>query len=306
VTTERSHWAELFTEQRNPRSQDLDALSTADAVRLMNEEDQTVAQAVATQSDAIAAAVDLVVVRLNKGGRLYYVGAGTSGRLGVLDASECPPTFGTDPEQVQGVIAGGPDALVRSQEGAEDRPEDGADAITSRSIGNDDIVLGIAASGVTPYVHGALEAASRLGAGTIFFTCNPAAAEQVSVDVVIAPEVGPEIITGSTRLKAGTATKLVLNTISTLAMVQLGKVYENLMVDVRPSNAKLRDRTRRILGALTGLSEDEADAAITGADGDLKLAIVQTKRAVSKETARRLLDNNDGVVRRALEDGASD
>jgi N-acetylmuramic acid 6-phosphate etherase len=301
VPTEPSHWAELLTEQRNPRSMDLDALSTADAVRLMNEEDQTVAQAVATQSDAIAAAVDLVVGRLNKGGRLFYVGAGTSGRLGVLDASECPPTFGTDPEQVQGIIAGGSDALVRSQEGAEDRPEDGAAAITSRSIGDTDIALGIAASGVTPYVHGALEAAASAGAGTIFFTCNPAAAEQVSVDVVIAPEVGPEIITGSTRLKAGTATKLVLNTISTLAMVQLGKVYENLMVDVRPSNTKLRDRTRRILGTLTGLSESEADTAISGADGDLKLAIVQTKRAVSKETARRLLDENGNVVRRALE-----
>lgn len=302
MTNDRPDWAALLTEQRNPRSSNLDALSTRDAVRLMNDEDRTVADAVATQLDEIAAAVDLIVDRLAKGGRLFYVGAGTSGRLGVLDASECPPTFGTAPELVQGIIAGGPAALVKSQEGAEDDREKGGTELTDRSIGPDDVVVGIAASGVTPYVHGALHAGRAAGAGTIFFTCNPASAKNVDVDVAIAPAVGPEIVTGSTRLKAGTATKLVLNTLSTISMVKLGKVYENLMVDVQPMSAKLHDRARRILGALTGLGEDEAARAIETAGNDLKTAIVQTKRAVSTETARELLVKHGGVVRDALED----
>lgn len=302
MPTERSHWAGLLTEQRNPASMNLDKLSTAEAVRLMNEEDRLVPEAVATQTGPIARAVDLVVAGLGQGGRLFYIGAGTSGRLGVLDASECPPTFGTDPEQVQGIIAGGTRALVASQEGAEDDREKGAREMSERQVGGRDIVVGIAASGVTPYVHGALERARQSGASTVFLTCNPNSADRVEVDVVIAPVVGPEIVTGSTRLKAGTATKLVLNTLSTVAMVRLGKVFENLMVDVQPLSAKLHDRARRILGELTGIGEDEAARAIADADNDLKTAIVQTKRAVSKETARALLLRNGGIVRRALDD----
>jgi len=302
VADSSSHWAGLLTEQRNPRSTNLDAMSTLDAVRLVNEEDRSAVEAVASQSASIAAAVDLAVDRMARGGRLFYVGAGTSGRLGVLDASECPPTFGTDPERVQGIIAGGLEALIRSQEGAEDNRDRGAEETRERQVDANDVVVGIAASGVTPYVHGALEAARSLGAGTIFFTCNPASTEQVEVDVAIATAVGPEVVTGSTRLKAGTATKLVLNTISTLTMVKLGKVYENLMVDVQPMSAKLHDRARRILGALTGLSETEAATVIEAAGNDLKTAIVQTKRAVSVETARDLLKKHNGVVRSALED----
>ena len=302
MSADSARWANLLTEQRNPKSINLDALSTLEAVRLINEEDHTVPQAVASQLDQIAAAVDLIVEKLRQGGRLFYVGAGTSGRLGVLDASECPPTFGTAPERVQGLIAGGPEALTRSQEGAEDDREKAKAELAERGLQPDDVVIGIAASGVTPYVHGALEAAGELGAATVFFTCNPDAVKLVSADVAIAPAVGPEIVTGSTRLKAGTATKLVLNTLSTVAMVKLGKVYENLMVDVQPMSAKLHDRSRRILGALTGFAETEAAAAIEAAGNDLKTAIVQTKRAVSKETARTLLDRNDGIVRKALED----
>lgn len=297
-----THWAGLLTEQRNPRSMNLDALSTREAVKLMNDEDHTVPRAIETQLDQIAEAVDLIVDRMARGGRLFYVGAGTSGRLGVLDASECPPTFGTDPDLVQGIIAGGLQALVRSQEGAEDDRTKGAAEVLARSIGPADILVGIAASGVTPYVRGALDAARRAGSGTIFFTCNPGSIEHVDIDVAIAPPVGPEIVTGSTRLKAGTATKLVLNMLSTITMVQLGKVYENLMVDMQPMSAKLHDRARRILGALTGLGEQEAARAIEEAGNDLKTAIVQTKRTVSPETARELLAKHNGVVRDALED----
>jgi N-acetylmuramic acid 6-phosphate etherase len=302
VATEQPDWAGLLTEQRNPRTMNLDALSTIEAVRLMNEEDRSVAETVATQLDQIAAAIDLIVAGLRAGGRLFYVGAGTSGRLGVLDASECPPTFGTDPDLVQGIIAGGPPALVKSQECAEDDRAKGAVEVGENEVDRNDVVIGIAASGVTPFVHGALEAARLRGSATIFFTCNPASADQVEADVVIATAVGPEVVTGSTRLKAGTATKLVLNTLSTVSMVQLGKVYENLMVDVRPMSAKLHDRSRRILGALTNLGEEEAATALVEANNELKTAIVQTKRAVSVEAARKLLDRNEGVVRRALED----
>jgi N-acetylmuramic acid 6-phosphate etherase len=302
MPTERSRWAGLLTEQRNPKSMNLDKLSTAEAIRLMNEEDRLVPEAVAAQIEPITRAVDLVVESLTEGGRLFYIGAGTSGRLGVLDASECPPTFGTHPDLVQGIIAGGAQALVASQEGAEDDRERGAREISERRVNARDIVVGIAASGVTPYVHGALEQAGESGASTVFLTCNPESTGQVEVDVVIALAVGPEIVTGSTRLKAGSATKLVLNMLSTIAMVRLGKVYENLMVDVQPMSAKLHDRARRILGELTGIGESDAARAIEDADNDLKTAIVQTKRAVSKETARALLQRNGGVVRRALDD----
>ncbi len=296
-----SRWAELTTERRNPRTRSIDCANTLEIVTLMNDEDRLVPEAVGQVADRIAEAVDLVVERFRKGGRLFYVGAGTSGRLGVLDAAECPPTFGTDPSLVQGLIAGGPEALVRSQEGAEDRAVDGGDELDHHGVCEGDIVVGIAASGVTPYVTGALAHARTLGAATVFLTCNPQAASSVEVDVLIAPDVGPEAIAGSTRLKAGTATKLVLNTLTTASMIRLGKVYENLMVDLRPSCDKLRDRSRRILAAITDVASDDIDDLLDRAGGELKTAIVMQKRAVSAETARILLRQHDGAVKAAIE-----
>lgn len=298
--SEPSRWESLTTERRNPSTREIDLADTPTIVRLMNEEDRLVPDAVSRVADDIARAVDLIVDRLHKGGRLFYAGAGTSGRLGVLDAAECPPTFGTQPDLVQGIIAGGPDALVRSQEGAEDRRADGASSLDERGASSNDVVVGIAASGVTPFVHGALDRAREVGAATIFFSCNPQAAEKTDVDVVIAPVVGPEVITGSTRLKAGTATKLVLNTLTTAAMIRLGKVYENLMVDLTPSCDKLRDRSRRILIDLAGVDGAEADRLLDDAEGELKTALVMKKRAVSAETARSFLSRHNGVVRLAI------
>jgi N-acetylmuramic acid 6-phosphate etherase len=251
--------------------------------------------------EAIAGAVERVESAFQNGGRLIYVGAGTSGRLGVLDAAECPPTFGTQPGMVIGLIAGGDEALRRAQEGAEDRPEDGARALRDLGASDGDVVMGIASSGVTPYVLGALEEAERRGAATVFFTCNPDSARRVSADVKIVPVVGPEVIAGSTRLKAGTATKMVLNMITTAAMVRMGKVYENLMVDLVPTCDKLRDRAERIILALTDLSPAAARACLAEA-GDLKTALVMSKRAVSRDTARRLLAANGGAVGKALSD----
>ncbi|MBC7470098.1 MAG: N-acetylmuramic acid 6-phosphate etherase, partial [Ramlibacter sp.] len=248
-----------LTEQRNPRSMRIDQLSTLEIVDLINAEDRMVAAAVGEEREQIARAIDLVVDCLRQGGRLIYVGAGTSGRLGVLDASEMPPTYNTDPELVQGVIAGGFEALLRAQEGAEDRPEDGAGAMDDKAVGPDDFVLGIATSGTTPYVHGALKRARERGARTGFLLCTyPSAQLIASHDVVIAPLVGPEVITGSTRMKAGTATKIVLNTISTAAMVKTGKVYGNLMVDLQVTCQKLQDRGERILMDTLGMQRDAA------------------------------------------------
>ena len=297
----RSRWTSLATERRNPNTRSIDSADTHQIVRLMNAEDSLVAEAVGKVSHEVARAVDLIVDRFHRSGRLFYIGAGTSGRLGVLDAAECPPTFGTDPSLVQGLIAGGREALVRSQEGAEDRHEDGAAELDRNQVNDNDIVVGIAASGVTPYVTGALEHARALGAATIFLTCNPQAASRVEVDVVIAPVVGPEAITGSTRLKAGTATKLVLNTLSTASMIRLGKVYENLMVDLTPSCDKLHDRSRRILTDITGVDPGDVSDLLDRAGGDLKTAIVMEKRAVSAETARQWLIQHDGAVRAAIE-----
>ncbi|MDA0746164.1 MAG: N-acetylmuramic acid 6-phosphate etherase [bacterium] len=300
-----SRWANLITEQQNPNSANLDALALPNMLTLMNNEDRRVPEAVGEVLADITQAVELVVTAFRNNGRLFYIGAGTSGRLGVLDASECPPTFGVEPEMVQGLIAGGPPALTRSQEGAEDRAEDGAAELLARKIQSNDVVMGIAASGVTPYVLGALDYANRTGCATVFFTCNPSAAERVQAHVKIVPRVGPELLTGSTRLKAGTATKLVLNMITTAAMVQMGKVFGNLMVDLTPSCAKLQDRAQRILYAAAGLSKAQSQQALEQAGGNLKIALVMTKRAVSKETARRLLEKNKGQVRAALEDPAS-
>ena len=264
-----------LTEQRNPRSEGLDRLGALEIVQLINREDRTVAGAVDKEATAVARAAELAVAAFRAGGRLVYVGAGTSGRLGVLDAAEMPPTYGTDPSMVQGVLAGGFQALVRAQEGAEDRPEDGAAAMDEREVGAADFVLGIAASGTTPFVHGALARARERGASTGFLLCtSPSRALRDAHDVVIAPLAGPEIVTGSTRMKAGTATKLVLNTITTTAMVLLGKVDGNLMVDLQVTCEKLRDRGERIIMATLGLDRDRAGALLTAAGGSVKTALV--------------------------------
>jgi N-acetylmuramic acid 6-phosphate etherase len=290
------------TEKRNRRSENIDELSTRQIVDLINTEDALVPAAVARQRKHIAAAVDMVVERLAKGGRLFYVGAGTSGRLGVLDASECPPTFGVSPLLVQGIIAGGRRALVRSAEGAEDYAADGAEAIDKKRITPADVVVGLAACGMTPYVHGALNRARQIGAGTVFVTCAPEAVKHIPAEIVINPVVGPEVITGSTRMKAGTATKLVLNTLTTAAMVKLGKVYGNLMVDLRATNEKLRDRSLRIVIEMTGLSRARAKNLLARADGKVKAAIVMQFRKVNLPAALRILDESRQSLRKALEE----
>lgn len=286
-----------LTEQRNPRSMRIDQLSTIEIVDLINAEDRMVAEAVGEERAAIARAVDIVVDCFSNGGRLFYVGAGTSGRLGVLDASEMPPTYGTDPEMVQGIIAGGYAALVRAQEGAEDNPADGAAVMDERGVRAGDFVLGIATSGTTPYVHGALGRARELGARTGFLLCTYPSQELIAThDVVIAPLVGPEVITGSTRMKAGTATKMVLNTITTSAMVRLGKVYGNLMVDLQVTCEKLRDRGQRILVETLRVERDRAAELLEGAGGHVKTAIVMGRLDVDRDEARRRLQDADGVI----------
>jgi N-acetylmuramic acid 6-phosphate etherase len=286
-----------LTEQRNPRSTEIDQLSTIEIVDLINAEDRMVAQAVGEEREQIARAIDLVVETFRQGGRLFYVGAGTSGRLGVLDASEMPPTYGTDPQMVQGIIAGGYAALVRAQEGAEDLPESGARDLDERGITSKDFVLGIATSGTTPYVHGALKRAREIGARTGFLLCTyPSEELQRTHDVVIAPLVGPEAITGSTRMKAGTATKLVLNTITTASMVRTGKVYGNLMVDLQVTCEKLRDRGQRILMETIGVERDAAADLLDRAGGHVKTAIVMGKLGIDKEEARARLQDHDGLL----------
>jgi N-acetylmuramic acid 6-phosphate etherase len=292
-----------LTEQRNPRSARIDLLGPRDIVDLINAEDRTVADEVGKERDAIALAVEMVVEVFRQGGRLIYIGAGTSGRLGVLDASEMPPTFGTDPEMVQGVIAGGYGALVRAQEGAEDSPEGGAAALKALAVGPKDFVLGIATSGTTPFVHGGLDWAREQGAKTGLLVCTfPSEAMRESLDVVIAPLVGPEVITGSTRMKAGTATKMVLNTITTSAMVLTGKVYGNLMVDLQVTCAKLQDRGERILMETLGLDRSDATSLLGAAGGSVKRAIIMGKRGVGAEEATGLLEEADGLVSRIVGD----
>ena len=297
LMTDRSH---LLTELRLSESMNLDSISIEQAVDLMNAQDRKAVDAVATQRDANVATVKLVVAGLRNGGRLLYFGAGTSGRLGVLDAAECPPTFRTDPQMVQGTIAGGEAAMFRAQEGAEDRPEDGAAAVDAKGTGPNDVVMGIAAGGTTPYVHGALIRAAERGAKTVFLTCVQATPNEPPVDVVIRPLTGPEVVTGSTRLKAGTATKLVLNTISTIAMVQLGKVYENLMVDLRATNSKLQDRAQRIVAIVTGSPKDKCAELLKQADGHVKLAIVMHECSLSAAEAQARLESADGNLREAM------
>lgn len=288
------------TEKRNRRSEKIDEMSTRQIVELINAEDALVPAAVGKEGKRIAAAVDLIVERFRRGGRLFYVGAGTSGRLGVLDASECPPTFGVPPSMVQGIIAGGRGALVRSAEGAEDYPEDGAAAMDKAKVKPVDVVVGLAACGMTPYVHGALKRARKIGAGTVFVTCAPEAVKHICAEVIINPVVGPEVVTGSTRMKAGTATKLVLNTLTTAAMIKMGKVYGNLMVDLRATNEKLRDRSIRIVMELTGLSRVKGRKLLDAAEGKVKTAIVMHFRKVDMPGAVKILDDCGQLLRRAI------
>jgi len=291
----------LLTERRLTESMELDAMTVADAVALMNRQDALAVEAVGKVGPEIARAVELVVAALAKGGRLIYFGAGTSGRLGVLDASECPPTFRVPPDMVQGVIAGGNDAMFRAKEGAEDSVEGGAADVDAKAVGPNDVVMGIAAGGTTPYVRGALARARERGARTIFLACVGPTPGEAAVDVQIRPLVGPEVLTGSTRLKAGTATKLVLNTITTVAMVRLGKTYENLMVDLRASNVKLWERGTRIVATLTGLDRAAARAALEAAEGHVKLAVVMVKKRVGAAEGKAFLERAGGRLRGAIE-----
>ena len=289
-----------ITEQRNPRTASIDLASPQEIVDLINAEDATVAGAVATQREAIAKAIEIAERTLRAGGRMFYVGAGTSGRLGVLDASECPPTFGTPPETVQGIIAGGTPALTKAQEGAEDNPEAARKDIAAREVGAGDFVIGIAASGTTPYVQSALAEAKQRGAATAIIACSPPAAELLrELDAAIVPITGPEVLTGSTRMKAGTATKLVLNTISTGVMIRLGKTFGNLMVDLRATNEKLKDRSDRILMEVCGIDREAARTLLRDAKGHVKTAIVMQKLKLSRTDAEKALEQAGGVIRRA-------
>jgi N-acetylmuramic acid 6-phosphate etherase len=291
------------TERRNPRTASIDLASPLEIVDVINAEDRLVPEAVATQRAEIAKAIELAERTFRAGGRLFYVGAGTSGRLGVLDASEIPPTFGADPVMVQGIIAGGMPALTRAQEGAEDIVENGAKEIDERNVGPNDFVIGIAASGTTPYVHAAVARARELGASTGIVACSALSQEVVdSVDVAIVPITGPEVVTGSTRMKAGTATKLVLNMITTGAMIRLGKTYGNLMVDLRATNNKLKDRSERIVIEVCGVSRDEARALLDAADKSVKTAIVMQKLGVDRAGALAALEKAGGIIRRAIPD----
>jgi N-acetylmuramic acid 6-phosphate etherase len=284
-----------LTEQRNPASSGIDRLSALEIVRVINEEDQRVAPAVATQVGPIARAVELAEAAFRAGGRLIYVGAGTSGRLGVLDASEMPPTYGTDPGMVQGIIAGGYEALLKAKEGAEDREEEGAAAVDEAGVGANDFVFGIATSGTTPFVHGALKRAKERGAKTGFLLCTPPTEwMKEAYDVVVAPLVGPEVVTGSTRMKAGTATKMVLNTLSTAAMIRLGKVFGNLMVDLRATNLKLRDRSERILMELLDLERGAARDLLARAGGRVKTALAMHWTGAERADAERVLGRSGG------------
>jgi N-acetylmuramic acid 6-phosphate etherase len=292
---------EPTTEARHPGTADLDELSTIELVRLMNAEDARVPVAIAAEMPAIAAAIDAIAERMRRGGRLVYIGAGTSGRLGMLDASECQGTFNTAPGQITAVIAGGPGALTGAVEDAEDDEPGGAASIVDLAVSDADSVVGISASGRTPFVIGALVEAHRRGALTIALAANQPSPIETLADVSIGPMVGPEILTGSTRLKAGTAQKMVLNMVSTGVMIRLGKTFGNLMVDVLPRNAKLRDRARRIVQEAAGTSEVEARALLEATDGDVKVAVVAALAGVTPTIARTALERTGGIVRLALD-----
>ncbi len=291
------------TEERNERTGNIDELSTIDMIRLINDEDKKVALAVEWEAERIAAAVDVIAGQLKAGGRLIYCGCGTSGRLGVLDAVECPPTYSTDPDMVVGLIAGGYDAMFRAVEGAEDDRALGEKDLRDIRFGREDVLVGIAASGRTPYVLGAMAYARSLGAPVISVTCCPGSPVTEAADIAIAPAPGPEVVTGSTRMKSGTAQKMVLNMLSTGAMIKLGKVYGNLMVDVKPSNEKLIDRCRRIVCTAAEVDGETAGEALEQCGWRPKTAIVMLRLGVDAEAARKLLDGSGGRVAAALERG---
>jgi N-acetylmuramic acid 6-phosphate etherase len=291
-----------LTERRNARTAAIDLATPLEIVDLINAEDRTVPEIVGTQREAIARAIETAEATFRRGGRLFYVGAGTSGRLGVLDASECPPTYGTDPEMVQGIIAGGAPALTRSQEGAEDRIESAVEDLNAHGVRAGDFVVGIAASGTTPYVRRALEYARVVSAATALVACSPPPRETLdAVDILILALTGPEVVTGSTRMKAGTATKLVLNAITTGAMIRLGKTFGNLMVDLRATNNKLKDRSERILMEVCEIGREDARKLLGDADGVVKTAIVMRFLKTSRADADRALERAGGVIRRVVE-----
>jgi N-acetylmuramic acid 6-phosphate etherase len=291
-------WAGLPTESRNPRSRRLDEMPTARVVALILDEDRRAAAAAARQAPAVTRAANLAAKALESGRRIHFFGAGTSGRLGILEAAECPPTFGSDPDRIRGVMAGGEGAVFRAVEGAEDRDDEGRREGGLVDAG--DLVIGISASSVTPYVRGALSAAREKGAGTVLVTCAPGRGLRELADVVIAIATGPEVLTGSTRMKAGSATKAVLNAITTAAMVRLGKAFENLMVDMRPTNAKLRDRAHRIIVTAGGVERAEAERLLEAAGGQVKTAIVMARTGSPADAARARLERAGGHVRKAL------
>ena len=294
--------SKLTTEQRNPHSMDIDARSTEEILKIINEEDKTVPFAVEKEHPYIAQAVDLIVKALKSGGRLLYFGAGTSGRLGVVDASECPPTFGTPYGMIEGYIAGGNEAMFRAQEGAEDYEENGAKDVLKANVTSKDVVCGIAASRRTPYVIGAVKKAKELGAATLYITCNPRENFNIQeVDIAICPYVGPEVVMGSTRMKSGTAQKLVLNMLTTTAMIRMGKVYENMMIDLQMTNKKLVERSKRIVMTIARVNYEEASSFLQQAGGHVKTALVMIKANVSADEAKQRLSRADGFVRKAIE-----
>jgi N-acetylmuramic acid 6-phosphate etherase len=292
--------ATLVTESRNPDTYGIDIMSTEEIIRLINKEDQKVALAVGKEIPYLIQAVELISTAFKRGGRLIYVGAGTSGRLGVLDAAECPPTFGSNPEMIQGIIAGGYDALVRAQEGSEDKYEQGEIDLKKKNITSKDVVCGIAASQRTPYVIGALEQAKKLGAKTVFVICNPREKVKIDVDVAICPVAGPEVIMGSTRMKAGTAQKMVLNILTTSAMIKLGKVYENMMIDLQQNSKKLIERSKKIIMIAADITYEEAEFYLNSTRGHVKSAILMALTKLDLEKVEKLLEKNEGFIKKAL------
>ncbi|MHB9013465.1 MAG: N-acetylmuramic acid 6-phosphate etherase [Ignavibacteriaceae bacterium] len=295
--------SELSSEKRNPKSMNIDTASTSEILRIINEEDKIVPLAVEKEIPYIIQAVEIIVDALQQGGRLLYFGAGTSGRLGVIDAAECPPTFGTSPEMIEGFIAGGKDAMFVAQEGVEDHESNGVEDVIKAKVSPKDVVCGIAASRRTPYVIGAVKKAKELGAKTLFVTSNPRENFNIKeVDVAICPYVGPEVIMGSTRMKSGTAQKLVLNMLTTASMIRLGKVYENMMIDLQMTNKKLVERSKKIVMIITGVSYEDASKFLTLAGGHVKTALVMIKANVTADEAKRMLKDSGGFVRKAIQE----
>ena len=298
---DRLNLGKLTTESRNENTMNIDKVSTLEMVKIINNEDKKVAEAIEKELPRIAEAIDGIVERMHKGGRLIYIGAGTSGRLGILDASECPPTYGVSEELVQGLIAGGTEAIFRAKEGAEDSKELAVEDLKAKNITENDTVVGLAASGRTPYVIGGLEYANSIGALTVSITCNADSEVSKTSKISIAPVVGAEVVTGSTRLKSGTAQKLVLNMLSTGTMIKLGKVFGNLMVDVKATNEKLVERAKRIVVQATGVTTDEAATMLDKTDFDVKLAIFMILSGLEINEAKAKLEKNNGYIAKALE-----